>query len=158
MVISIIIIDMIKQTFNSEGSKDSIEVSYFKKSHKSNLDVYVLDDVIQHTKLIEDIVANLKNNGIQWICVSLNSSPIIPENTLFFKHEKQERICCHVEGFENFYYRNLLSIVDRKRINLDVEDNLKATKGWVVVQEKKKTRKNRYNSIKKEIETVIAKL
>ena len=149
---------MIRQTFISEDSKDSIEVSYFKKSHKSNLDVHYLDDVVQHTKLIDDLLTNLKNNGIQWICVELHSSPVIPENTLFFKHEKQDRICCHVEGFENFYYRNLLSIVNKKNINLDIEEDLKDTKGWTVVKNKKNIRKNRYNIIKKEIETIVANL
>ena len=140
---------MIRQTFNSDESKDSIEVSYFKKSHKSNLDIKVLDNVTHHTKLIEELLIFLKNNGIQWVCVSLNASPVIPENTLFFKHEKQERICCHVEGFENFYYRNLLSIVSKKDIILDAEPDLKKNKGWVVVQNKNKIRGSRYSSIKK---------
>lgn len=154
----LIIINMIRQTFSSDKSKDSIEVSYFKKSHKSNLDVHVLNNVTEHAKLIDDILTNLKNNGIQWICVSLNSDPIIPENTLSFKHEKQDRICCHVEGFENFYYRNLLSIVNKKNIVLNSEPDLKNTKGWIIVQDKSKIRKNRYNKIKEEIDSIIKNL
>ena len=148
---------MIKQNFLSEKSNDSINISYFKKSHKSNLDVMVLDNVTQHMELLTDVTTFLKDNGIQWICIPITADPVIPENTLFFKHEKFNRICCHIEGFETFYVKNLLSMIDVNKVYMDTNQT-KPKNGWVIVQDKKKLKRIRFNAIKQDIENLIAEM
>ena len=150
-----VVIMMLKSTFTSESSKDRIEVGYFKKSHKSNLDILMFDDVNKHLELVNDAMTYLKNNGIQWICVPLRSEPVIPENTLFFKHEKFNRICCHIEGFETFYVMNLVTLIDMNKVHVDSPEQ---KGGWVVVQDKKKPLKTKVANIKKEIAELVSKM
>lgn len=146
---------MIKTTLKSEISKDEIDISFFKKSHKSNLDIIMVDNLDQHIQLINNAIADLKNNGIQWICIYLKTSPNIPENTLFFKHDKFNRICCHIEGFENFYLMNLSTLINYN--NVYIESNIQKN-GWIVVQDKKKPLVNKINNLKKEIANMITKM
>lgn len=146
---------MIKSTFSSDESKDRLDVAYFKKSHKSNLDIVMFDDVTKHLEILNDAMTYLKNNGIQWICVPLRSEPVIPENTLFFKHEKFNRICCHIEGFENFYIMNLATLIDTNKVHVDSPEQ---KGGWVIVQDKKKPLKDKVAKIKKEIAELVAKI
>lgn len=146
---------MIKCTFSSETSKDRLEVGYFKKSHKSNLDILIFDDVTKHMDIVNDAITYLKNNGIQWICLPLRSEPVIPENTLFFKHDKFNRICCHIEGFENFYIMNLSSLIDIHKVHVESQEQ---KGGWVVVGDKKKPLKTKIANIKKEIADLVSKM
>lgn len=147
---------MIRQKFKSDVSNDIIDISYFKKSHKCNLDVTMIDDISQHVTLLNTTITCLKDLGIQWICIMVGSSePIIPENTLFFKHDKLNRICCHIEGFETFYFKNLMYIAKQKNIYIDTK-NVQQN-GWTVVgkNSKKKIYKDKLNSIKKDIDKII---
>lgn len=146
---------MIKTTLKSEISKDEIDISFFKKSHKSNLDIIMIDNLDQHIQLINNTIVDLKNNGIQWICIYLKTSPNIPENTLFFKHDKFNRICCHIEGFENFYLMNLSTLINHNNVYIesDIQKN-----GWTIVQNKKKPLVSKINNLKKEIANMITKM
>ncbi len=145
---------MIKQEFSSEKSKDSLEISYFKKSHKSNLHIKLIDDVSAHIELLGDMLTFLKNNGIQWVCVSLHGEPDYPDNTVSFKHEKTGRICCHVEGFEDFYLKNLLKMIKVNNVYSDPNANKKEG-GWTVVMDKKKLKHQKFNKIKEDVNALI---
>ena len=146
---------IVEKTFSSEKSKDSINVTYFKKSHKSNLDVVMFDDIVEHMGLLGEVITYLKNNGIQWICVPIRSDPVIPENTLFFKHEKFNRICCHVEGFENFYIMNLSSSLDMNKVYVESREQ---AGGWKVVQDRRKPIRTKLANIKRDIADMITKM
>ena len=145
---------MINKYFHSTNTKDQIEITYFKKSHKSNLHIKTIEDVSENIKLVGDAILFLKNNGIQWICVALNNHPKIPENAVWFKHEKTGNICCHVEDFENFYLQNLINVININHIHInattDLDDN-----GWTLVVDKRKLRKNKLQKIKTDINNLV---
>jgi len=115
----------------------------------------MFDDVTKHMDIVNDAITYLKNNGIQWICIPLRSEPVIPENTLFFKHDKFNRICCHIEGFENFYIMNLSSLIDMHKVHVESQEQ---KGGWVVVGDKKKPLKTKIANIKKEIADLVSKM
>ena len=150
---------MITKCFNSNKSKDSIEIIYFKKSHKSDLNIKMVDSVYNHAKIIEDMLNYLKNNGIQWICVNINNNknPIIPENTVYFKHDKSNRICCHIVGFNKFYFKNIMQMVTPNDIYVDKNANV-INNGWTVVIDKKKLKMQKYDNIKKDVDSLIKDL
>ncbi len=146
---------MIVKEFTSNNTKDTIEFQYFKKSHKANMYIKLVDDVSENIKLLGEAMTFLKNNGFQWICVNLKDEPKIPENTVWFKHEKSGNICCHIEDFDDFYLKNFMSMINFNQIYLGANKTATFDGGWTLVVDKKKLRKNKMDKIGNEINALI---
>lgn len=145
---------MLKRNFTSSKSSDVIEVIYFKKSYQSNLTIKLFDDFFEHLKLINNIIVYLQDNDIKWICLQLANNFKVPQNTIWFKHNKTGNICCHIEDFEQFYLQNMDKAIKLNSIYIDILPSKQDNDGWTTVVNKKKLRKNKFNTIKDHIHSL----
>jgi hypothetical protein len=145
---------MIRQIFSSDRSKDSIEINYLPKFHKSSLNILTIDKINAHIELLGNVITFLKNNSIQWVAVPVHKNPIYPENIVYYINDKTNKICCHIEDFENFYLKNLAKMI--KFTNICISKNTDITDGWSTVTNKNKQQEDKYNQIKQEITTLMS--
>lgn len=119
---------MITKRFNSQNSKDVVQVIHFIKSHKSIFKLIQFDDLSENIKLLSQCLEYLKNNDIKWIIIKeLTSDLNFPTNTMWFRNNKTNDINCHIEDFEKFYINNMKyfiksDIVYVKDLNENIED------------------------------------
>ena len=143
---------MIKKTFDSKITNDSIEINHNRKSQYANFNLVKFDQVADNLKLIVEAVEYLKNLGIMWIIMNIKFKFEVPSNTVWFKNNKDGTINCHIEDFEKFYFKNMSNFVKINNIYIeDMVDN----DGWTVVVDKKKLKKERIEEIKTEIEAMV---
>lgn len=143
---------MINKTFRSDQSRDSVDISYFPKSHKSNFFLKQFDDFDEHIKLIGRVIKYLKENDIKWVCLEIDTDPKIPSNTVWFRHEKSGNVCCHIEDFEKFYLKNMESIIKINTVYVD--PNPVTEDGWNMVVNPKKMKKEKLRSINQQIKAL----
>ena len=147
---------MLKRDFSSKITMDKIEISYFKKSHKSDFKIKTIDDVYENIKLIGLMIEYSRQNDIKWICVNLTNEPKIPENTVWFKHEQTGNICCHIEDFEKFYIENMCDIIKRANIYYEQSKKQERVDGWIVVKHRKNGKKIKLNKLLNDIKTLTS--
>ena|SRR5579885_2374638 len=138
--------------FSSEKSKDAIFTILIKKSHKALFKLKVVDDAFEHINLINKICNHFKKDDIKWIEITLNFSPKIPQNTIYFKNKFNGNFVCHIEDFEKFYLTNINLLVKLYHINTDPKIS---EDGWIKVFDPKKEKRDKYNKILKEFTNLV---
>jgi len=140
--------------FNSEVSRDQINIILIKKSHKSIFKLISIDDTTQHLKLIDLIDVYLKKEDTKWVefIVFDEFDPIIPTNVITYKNKYNNNMICHIEDFQKFYLSNVADFI---RINHIHFDNSKVSDdGWITVSTKR-NKKDKYDKIIIELSELV---
>ncbi len=146
---------MITKKFNSENTKDIVEVVHFIKSHKAIFRLLQFDDLAENTKLLCECLDYLKKNDIKWIIIKeLKGELDFPTNTIWFRNSKTDDINCHIEDFEKFYINNMKHFVKPELVYVKdvIQDNTED--GWTKVVNKKKEKNKKINKVKNELFTL----
>lgn len=138
--------------FKSQTSNDKISININKKTHRCFLNIDVVDDAVEHVKLINNIITELKKEDIKWVEMISNFSVVLPKNAVTYTNKRNNNTVCHIEDFEKFYFANIQSFI--KLYNVSTQDN-KDNDGWTVVMDKKKDRRDKYNKIKVDIVNLV---
>lgn len=143
-----------EKVFNSEVSRDQINIILIKKSHKAVFKLISIDEITQHLKLIDLIDICLKKEDIKWVefIVFDEFDPIIPTNVITYKNKYNNNMICHIEDFQKFYLSNVADFI---RLNHIHYDNSKvAPDGWITVSSKR-NKKDKYDKIIKELSELV---
>jgi len=139
--------------YKSDSSKDIIHIKYNVKNHKGALFIKQYDNYLENIKLINSMITYLRANNIKWIVLNCKSNNLkIPQNTMWYKHKSNNSIHCHIEDFDKFYMNNMDKIIKYSDIYVpDVE----IVKGWTVIIDKKKIRKEKMKHIKEKMDEIV---
>jgi len=143
-----------EKVFNSDVSRDQINIILIKKSHKSIFKLISIDDTTQHLKLIDLIDVYLKKEDTKWVefIVFDDFDPIIPTNAITYKNKYNNNMICHIEDFQKFYLSNVADFI---RINHIHFDNSKVSDdGWITVSTKR-NKKDKYDKIIMELSELV---
>lgn len=143
---------MYKKIFESNESKDIIDIEYNQKTHCAIFKLVQIDKVIENIKLVGEIMHFLKEMDIKWVITSANFNFEVPGNMVWFRHKYSKDIHCHIEDFEQFYLKNMYNFI--KCANIYIQSNIDEN-GWTEVVDTKKKKNDRIRDIKKEIDGAI---
>ena len=139
--------------FKSETTKDEILIVMLPKLHKAIFKLKTVDEAAEHINLINKLSVSLKRSDIKWVEMELDFSPKIPSNTISYTNKFNGNFVCHVEDFERLYLDNFSNIIKPDHIHQSagkVEVN-----GWITVTGSKKSKKDKYNKIIKDLELLV---
>jgi hypothetical protein len=144
---------MFLKTFKSSTSRDEVEIILIKKSHKAIFNIKVLDDIMEHIKLISVISQFLKKEDIKWVEIEKDFDPKIPQNTISYINKYNGHFVCHIEDFERFYLSNIENFI---KINfIYVNPSKISDDGWTRIMDPKRERKDKYNKLKKDAVNLV---
>jgi hypothetical protein len=148
---------MISKKFNSETSKDVVEVVHFIKSHKAIFRLLKFDDLSENVKLISLCIDYLKKNDIKWIIIKeLKNNIDFPLNTIWFRNNVTNDINCHIEDFEKFYMNNMKHFIKPEIVHIKAPIKTDEDDGWTKVVNKKKEKTKKMLNVSHEINTIAS--
>lgn len=142
-----------QQFFNSELTKDEIQIILIKKSHKAIFKIKSIDDITEHINLTSKICIFLKKEDTKWVEIPIDFIPKIPLNTISYNNKYNGNIVCHIEDFEKFYMANLNNFIKLNYIYVD--PNRLSEDGWIKNIDPKKEKKLKYIKLRNDITNLV---
>ena len=143
-------------TYKSKRSNDIVTIILIRKSHKCILEIFTVDNVSEHLELITELNIYLKNEDIKYVEMALDFNPVIPLNTVYYINKHNNNFICHIEDFEKFYLANISNIIKLQHIHCTYTNKIrKDDDNWIKVSSFKTERKEKYDSIMKELKTLV---
>ena len=145
---------VVMKTFTSETSQDILEVYFHQKSHNAFFTLKQIDNAVESTRLVTQLITFVKQYDIKWIVLKLDFIFKIPENTVWFKNKYNSNIHIHIEDFEKFYLQNLLQLI--KLSNVYITSDGEDKDGWIKVMDPKKEKRLKMNQLNKEVNGMLS--
>lgn len=140
--------------FRSDTTKDIIEVTINVKNHSAIFSMKQFDVVNENIKLFAEMIIYLKQKDIKWVIIREKFHFELAQNMVWYKDKITRHLHCHIEDFEKFYLKNILSFV--KPTNIYIETTVEDNDGWTTVVDVKKARIKKMKGIKKEVNTIVS--